>query len=71
MAKNDHSKFFLAIIPKKTGINSEWPKIVRKKFGLAIFGHSKFISVIRKFIRKNLEWPFYFIQRNKNKRNMF
>ena len=27
MAKNGHSKFFLTIFPKKTGINSEWPKI--------------------------------------------
>ena len=27
MAKNGHSKFFRAIFPKKTGINSEWPKM--------------------------------------------
>ena len=27
MAKNGHSKFFLTIFPKKTGINLEWPKM--------------------------------------------
>ena len=26
MAKNGCSEFFLTIFPKKTGINSEWPK---------------------------------------------
>ena len=25
MGKNGHSKFFLTIFSKKTGINSEWP----------------------------------------------
>ena len=27
MAKNGCSEFFLTIFPKKTGINSEWPKM--------------------------------------------
>ena len=57
MAKNGHSEFFfLTIFPKKTGINSEWPKMGHskfiqtflvqkdwKKFGMAKNGHSEFI----------------------------
>ena len=27
MANNGHSEFFLTIFSKKTGINSEWPKM--------------------------------------------
>ena len=32
MAKNGHSKFFPTIFPKKTGINSEWPKMAVPNF---------------------------------------
>ena len=27
MAKKGHSKLFLTFFPKKTGVNSEWPKM--------------------------------------------
>ena len=56
MTKNGHSEFFPTIFSKKTGINSEWPKIripnlfkpflVQedwKRFGMANNGHSEFI----------------------------
>ena len=34
-------------------------KDCKKKFGAAIFGHSKFIPVLfGKIVRKNSEWPF-------------
>ena len=34
-------------------------KNCQKKFGMAIFGHSKFIPVfLGKIVRKNSEWPF-------------
>ena len=32
MAKNCHSEFFPTIFPKKTDINSEWPKIAILNF---------------------------------------
>ena len=32
MVKNGHSKFFLTIFPKKTGIKSEWPKMAVLNF---------------------------------------
>ena len=59
--KNGHSEFFLAIFPKKTGINSEWPKMAiltilavllywkcLNKFRMPIFGHSDFTSLFGK-----------------------
>ena len=34
-------------------------KNCQKKFGMAIFGHSKFVPFfLGKIVRKNLEWPF-------------
>ena len=50
MAKTDHSQFFPTILPKKTGINSEWPKMpipnfFQKdwyKFAMTKNGHLKF-----------------------------
>ena len=80
MAKIGCSEFFLTIFPKKTGINSEWPKMAvlnfsdnlsqkdwysksistflvqkdwkncQQKFGMAIFGHSKFFLAIFLYI---------------------
>ena len=52
MAKNGHSKFFPTIFPKKTGINSDWPKMAilnfsQKdwyKFRMAKNGCSEFIE---------------------------
>ena len=53
MAKNDHSKYFLMILPvflHYKGLN---------KFGMPIFGHSKFIPVfLGKIVRKNFKQPF-------------
>ena len=69
MAKNGCSKFFLAIFPKKTGINSEWPKSHSKffltifpkkmyKLGMAKNGCSKFcLTIFPKKTGINLEWP--------------
>ena len=58
MAKTGCLKFFLTIYPKKTGKNSEWPKMAilnffqqfpQKdwyKFGMAKNGHFKFFRTI-------------------------
>ena len=70
MAKNGCSEFFPKIFPKKTGINSEWKKMVIPnffqqfsqkdwyKFGMAKYGCSEFFPTF--FPKKtgiNLEWP--------------
>ena len=70
MAKNGCSEFSLTIFPKKTGINSERPKMAIPnfsnnfsqkdwyKFRMAKNGHSEFCPTI--FSKKtgiNLEWP--------------
>ena len=70
MAKNGCSKFFPAIFPKKTGTNSEWPKMAivnfsdkfsQKdwyKFAMAKNGCSKFfLTIFPKKTGINLEWP--------------
>ena len=70
MAKNDHSKFFLTIFPKKTSINLEWPKMAIPnfsnnfpqkdwhKFGMAKNDHSNFFpTIFPKKTSTNLEWP--------------
>ena len=48
MAKSGHSEFFLTIVPKKTGINSEWPKIAVLNF---------FLTIVPKKTGINSEWP--------------
>ena len=48
MAKNGHSEFFPTIFPKKTGINSEWPKIHNLNL---------FKPIWYKKTERNLEWP--------------
>ena len=67
MAENGCSEFFLTIFPKKTGINSEWPKMCIlnlfkpfwyvqkdwKKFGMNKNGHSEFIQTF--LVQKILE----------------
>ena len=50
---------YILAIPNYTSL---FGKNCRKKFGMAIFGHSKFIPVfLGKNIGKNLEWPFWAI----------
>ena len=48
MAKNGHSKFFLTIFLKKTGINLEWPKMHILNL-LKLFWYQN--------TARNLEWP--------------
>ena len=48
MARNGHSEFFLTIIPKKAGINLEWPKMGIPNL-LKPFWYKK--------TGRNLEWP--------------
>ena len=70
MAKSGHSEFFLTFFPKKTSINSEWPKMaipnfsdnfsqkVWYKFRLAKNGHSNyFLTLFPKNTGINSEWP--------------
>ena len=70
MAKNGRSKFFPTIFPKKTGINSEWPKMAIPnfsnnfsqkdwcKFAMAKNGHFKvFPTIFPKNTGINLQWP--------------
>ena len=71
MAKNGNSEFFPTIFPKKTGTNSEWPKITIPKFvsnnfsqedwykfGMAKNGHSEFfLTIFPKKTDTNSEWP--------------
>ena len=53
MAKNGHSKFFLTIFPKKTGINSEWPKMA-----IPNFFHNNFFPRRLVQIQNGEKWPF-------------
>ena len=55
MAKKSHSEFFPTIVPKNTGINLEWPKILSDNFWLFLIYTSLFG---KKNIWKNLEQPF-------------
>ena len=75
MAKNGIPNFFLTIFPKKTGINSEWSKMVvfnffdsfsQKdwyKFRMAKNGHSKFFLTIfwYKFGMAKMAFQIFFL----------
>ena len=67
MIKNGHSKFFLTIFPKMTGINSERPFPILSnnfsqkdcyEFGMAKNDYSEFfLTIFPKKTGINLEWP--------------
>ena len=66
MAKNGHSEFFLTIFPKKTGINSEWPKMAVLIFFSDNFSQKRLVQ-----IQNGQNWLFQILSDNFSQKDWY